>query len=393
MTCEKRSFSSGILKAAHPNMGLMNKTIVALALAGLLSTANAGSQPLDFSYRVTGAVEIKPLLVFNDGTDTFIQPQEGSAGIRVNGAEPVRQGPYYVIRGIANSITMSSSKKGSITIAYSGKNSFEEAPKSVLETVNPGKSPAAQLSATVDEMESGKKAGWNVKPAPTPAVKTALTVPEKAPAPIIQTPPAPVVAATPAASACKTTELRSSAFVVTFKPSAFVISNETTEGIKQLVGKTHDITNVEVISEGQTKALSEKRAQAVKSALVVAGVKSPVIKVTHRAPSVVGTEINLDREISLPCAGTRLVTIPSRNANATIQWNGEAKGLAEEIAKQLSIDFAVQGKTDLPVPVVVSVTKGSFVEAMEQFGEALGDRADFVLSRGKATLIIKGDGK
>jgi len=169
------------------------------------------------------------------------------------------------------------------------------------------------------------------------------------------------------------------------------MSDETVKGLKKLVGNGSEVSSVEVIAEANSKALSQKRGEAIKSALSASGVSAGVVTISSRDPSVIGSEVHLERDVQVPCAGAQVVTIPSKTSPVTIVWNGDGKTLAERVAKELGVSFEVQGDKTVSLPVALTVKKLPFGDAMELFGDELGDRADFVLSRGKAVLIIKGD--
>ncbi|NPT60849.1 hypothetical protein GNZ13_41470, partial [Paraburkholderia sp. 5N] len=51
-------------------------TIIALAVIALSASA-ASTDPLDFDYQINGNMSERPALVFNDGTDTYLQPRAG----------------------------------------------------------------------------------------------------------------------------------------------------------------------------------------------------------------------------------------------------------------------------------------------------------------------------
>lgn len=92
-----------------------NTTIITL-LASLLCS-NAGAQPLDIDYRVSGYESLRPKLVFNDGNDTFI---EGDESLRVLGLPYDRQGPYLVVKGIQERIVLEGRGMRKISIIYTG---------------------------------------------------------------------------------------------------------------------------------------------------------------------------------------------------------------------------------------------------------------------------------
>ena len=85
-----------------------------------------GTDPLEFSYRISGGQKVRPTLVFNDGSDTFIQPHpETDSEITIKGAEYERQGPYLVIRGVVDEFRIVSKKNGVAIITHTpaGKSS------------------------------------------------------------------------------------------------------------------------------------------------------------------------------------------------------------------------------------------------------------------------------
>ncbi|EIM96701.1 hypothetical protein WQE_32806 [Paraburkholderia hospita] len=78
-------------------------TIIALAVFSLSASA-ASTDPLDFDYQINGNMTERPALVFNDGTDTYIQPRAGQL-LRVDGGHA--EGPYIVVAGTPDVISYS----------------------------------------------------------------------------------------------------------------------------------------------------------------------------------------------------------------------------------------------------------------------------------------------
>ncbi|MFM0027503.1 TrbG/VirB9 family P-type conjugative transfer protein [Paraburkholderia madseniana] len=94
-------------------------TIIALAVISL-SAAAASTDPLDFDYQITGNMNERPALVFNDGADTYLQPRAGQT-LKVDGGHA--EGPYIVVRGTAEVISYSVGG-GSATARWTKANSF-----------------------------------------------------------------------------------------------------------------------------------------------------------------------------------------------------------------------------------------------------------------------------
>jgi len=83
----------------------MKRTLLALSIALLCGEAVASNtDPLDFDYQIDASTAERPALVFNDGTDTYIQPRDGQVISSVNSH---REGPYVVVAGVPASIQYS----------------------------------------------------------------------------------------------------------------------------------------------------------------------------------------------------------------------------------------------------------------------------------------------
>jgi hypothetical protein len=75
----------------------MKHTLTFIALAVIsLSASAASTDPLDFDYQINGNVSERPALVFNDGTDTYLQPRAGQT-LKVDRGHA--EGPYIVVPG------------------------------------------------------------------------------------------------------------------------------------------------------------------------------------------------------------------------------------------------------------------------------------------------------
>ncbi|MCC8397246.1 hypothetical protein LJ656_32245 [Paraburkholderia sp. MMS20-SJTR3] len=83
----------------------MKQTLTLIALAVFsLSAPAASTDPLDFDYQVNGNMTERPALIFNDGTDTYLQPRAGQT-LKVEGGHP--EGPYIVVSGTPEMISYS----------------------------------------------------------------------------------------------------------------------------------------------------------------------------------------------------------------------------------------------------------------------------------------------
>ncbi|BDC45301.1 TrbG/VirB9 family P-type conjugative transfer protein [Paraburkholderia terrae] len=99
----------------------MKHTLTIIALAALsLSASAASTDPLDFDYQINGNMSERPALVFNDGTDTYLQPRAGQV-LKVEGGHA--EGPYIVVSGTPEVISYSVGGS-SATARWKKANSF-----------------------------------------------------------------------------------------------------------------------------------------------------------------------------------------------------------------------------------------------------------------------------
>lgn len=373
MTAENHRFSSETGALALGKIGFMRTHVisasfaVAVALAALSGPAGAADSPLDFSYRVTGASDVRPLLVFNDGADTFIQPQDPiDKTMLVNGSAPVRQGPYFVVRGVGSEITISQGNKASARIAYT-KTPLVKSQASANPIVEVRPAAAAPVQPKVSETK----------------VQVAKAVAKEAEQAVADT--KPVVQKPPICQPRR--EQRDSAFVATFKSGTSVLSDLAKAEVNKFVGDTTSITGVDVIAEGAGKVPGQKRAETIKSVLVGAGIEAGKIDVAVRSPTGIGSEIHIHRTTEIPC-GSSVVRMPSRKGNVSIIWDRDAKELAERIASELKVKLTVTG-TVRPLPVRVAAVDLPFGEAMQRVGQALDEGADLILRANELVLSFK----
>lgn len=373
MTAENHRFSSETGTLALRKIGLMRTHVisasfaVAIALAGLSGAVSAADSPLDFSYRVTGASDVRPLLVFNDGADTFIQPQDPSdKTLLVNGTAPVRQGPYFVVHGVGGEITLSLGNKASARIAYTKAPVARPQPAATpVPDIRPSTAVAAQPKVTETKAPAAKVVA---KDAEQPVMDAK---------PVVQKP-----------SICQPRrEQRDSAFVATFKSGTSALSDLAKAEVTKFVGDTSSITGVDVIAEGAGKVPGQKRAETIKSVLVGAGIEAGKIGMAVRTPTGIGSEIHIHRTTEIPC-GSSVVRMPSRKGNVSIIWDRDAKELAERIASELKVKLTVTG-TVRSLPVRVAAVDMPFGEAMQRVGQALDEGADLILRANELVLSFK----
>lgn len=369
MTRQKRRFSSETRNNELSKISAMNPKLIAIAASLALTVSvpysHAGNAPLDFAYRVTGAANVRPLMVFNDGVDTFIQPQDpADNNIRVNGSPPTRQGPYFVVRGIEPAITLSQGKTDLVSISYmktpAAKPTVPQ-PSAVVAAGRPIVDPQSVKATPEKEIEASKPAKAAVAPDTKSSDKDGVCEAHQ--------------------------ERKDSALVASFKGSSSTLSAAAKKQIEDFVRDTSDITSVEIIAEGSGPVSWNKRGDTLRSLMESAGVRKNVIKVETRTATGIGSEIHVHRSVEIPC-GAEIINIPSRRSNSTIIWDRDAKLLAERMASQLQIPLTVEG-VERPVPIRLAVVNAPFTETMARVGRVLDENADLILRKGELVLRFK----
>ena len=375
-------------KISTMEVKLLPPALVAAVIAcgGL---AHAANTPLDFSYRVTGPTDIRPLMVFNDGVDTFIQPQDvADKSIKVNGAQPVRQGPYFVVKGVAPEITLSQGKTATAFISY-----FSQKQRAVGVADKMGW--RAEDKPAVASKPTGGASQQEGPKEVVSAAQAALAAPktESKPVDAKQGDEKPKHAGTsplPKQDVCQPhKEYKDSALVATFKSNTATLSENAKAQIKEFVRNPSDVTEVEIIAEGGSTAATSalKRGEAIKSVLVEAGIVRGRIQVVSREATGIGTEIYLHRTVEIPCGAT-IVKAPSRKTPLTVIWDGDARSLVERLATELKMPLVVEGVAH-PVPVRMAMIDVPFGEGMAQIGRTLDADADLILRPKEMVLKFK----
>lgn len=368
MPPEKVLFSTATQTERTRRMRHMRSSIFStlLVVFAFPSTCLSADQPLDFNYRVSGAAEIRPLLVFNDGTDTFIQPSDPTEkSVLVNGVRPIRQGAYFIVRGVAQTVTLSQGKE-SVQIAYAR-------PLPVLTDSN-------QLRASEQEQPEPAMREKRVERVPDAKVPERT---ERAPTRAVRD--ASNTADTPA---CKpVTERHEAAFVVSFRGESAKITRTVRSELEKTLNKASAVTSASVHGEASDRGLAKKRADAIKNVLVQSGVSEDLIQVDVREPRGIGSEVHIYRTVEIPC-GASIAMVPSRKGNATIIWDRDARELIERIGGELKMKSSVQG-SEKNIPVRLGIVDQPFEEAMAAVGRALGDDADVILRRDELVLRYK----
>lgn len=339
------------------------------AVATLSATSVGASTPLDFNYRVAGEEHVRPVLVFNDGEDVFIQPNPATASdVKVIGASAERQGPYLVIRGLATTFTLSVKKFGIAEVSYKGSQLHKAASEKAVALA------ASSLQVPSKAAAPAPKADERVVSAPV----TKLV----AEAPKVQEQPAAKKAD------CKgRRDDKESAFVVTFPDGLTTLTSSVREALSQVVLQPEEISALEITGEGKgsKKNIAAARADAIKAFLVEKGVADKVISVASRASTGIGSELRIVRSMIYPCSLNGFAVSYKNSLTMTAMGTGDAADLLKRVAEEAGLSFQSDGKVRR-IEVSVSMVGKSLMSVLEAVGEKLGTDAD-VVYRGQQLVL------
>lgn len=275
----------------------MLRTISLVALLTATAALHA-SEPMSFDFVATGSPALRPVLVFHDGKNTYLQPPDGAKGLVVEGAKADRYGPYLLIAGIPDSFTIKSG--GQFVVIKNTKRQATPATNIPAQTLASAQAPALAL------------------PQPQTAPKTAI---QASPYRAFQA----AVAAEPTQMDCIPKILRAkSGFVIGFSHGAVTLGKYLQEKIKQSVGNVGDIEEIslEVEAPNDSEIKATGRAKALTAYLTSLGVPAGKIHSRQRNRTGLGTEMQITRTKLEPCAeiikSRESVTANKRGASSTV---------------------------------------------------------------------------
>lgn len=138
---------------------LVQSALAVLVAIQIAPTAQAAG-PLDFGYAVDGPPSIRPVLVFNDGTDTYVQPAQGVPTV-VKGAIP--DGPYLRAPGLPDTLKVKAGRY-SLTVNHVAAPSAPGAPMAPAPVMPISR--AASLNAMTSNPSLGPVAARPMAPPP-----------------------------------------------------------------------------------------------------------------------------------------------------------------------------------------------------------------------------------
>ena len=334
------------------------------ALACLAQTGVAlAVQPLDFSYRITGQGKQRPILVFNDGANIYVQPNpEADADVRIVGAAAQREGAYFVIRGLPDSFAVEG-KKGRSEVTYE-----KRASAPTISTTTVAQAPASPAIPTTP---------------PTPPTHRPAEATPKAPAPVA----APSVASPENKETCvHEQQLQESAFVVSFKANSSELSATVTEQLAQIVPDTTSVNSITIMPDAETAKLATERGAAIKRYFVKRGMASDNITIEPARNTGIGVEVVVVSRVGAICKPTGIAVRYKSAAAVTLVGNADAKVFLEQLCAAAGMAPLKTEGVAVPLPVSLNNINHPMIDVLKEIGAKLGARADVIYRKNEITL-------
>lgn len=353
---------------------------LSLALAvtapqALAATENGGNAPFDFSYRIAGAPELRPTLVFNDGRDTYIELDRDVTISVPGGANAFRQGPYYVVRGLQPEIVLRA-KRDHIAITYEPRPPISSTPTAAV-PATPVAAPITTAGTAVakDASDTPKTAA---QAAPEPKAKATAAVSDKAAEPVADAAPA---------CAPKLIQSESSVLVGFFGTNTQLSDAAAATLLREVQARDAALKEVRVRMPetiGET-GLGRKRHEYLADLLVSAGVPRSFVRSQYGATYGGDTEIVFVNGTDKPCAKRPPVVRMRDGLLTVISHDADIADVLKAVSEQMGVALRLEGESrTIPVAVAVAAERPS--SALARVGSAIGDQAVIVLRDNELVL-------
>lgn len=343
----------------------MKLSLTLLSLLALASGAAHASQPLAFDFMVTGSDLLRPILVFHDGENTYIQPPDNilPSAITVKSAEAAQYGPYLMVKGVPKSFTLNL-KKEQVSITYTGKALESSA-------VQAAATNAAAITTTAMVAPQPTKVGQPLTAPATQASPAASATPEQQPV---------------AQPACEKRVARSeSAYVVGFDFAPGGLPASSLAKLRLAVLPHNNIESIFISLPSPADSAMSARSKALDAALVGIGISANKIHADFKGKTDLGAELRIIRATLVPCATEAVRIEAPHTGSVTVRGTGDAKQILEDLATKLGVAFRVEGDP-VPLQVSISETEVPLVTVLQRIGNGLNQRA-IVVSRPNELLI------
>lgn len=312
-------------------------------IALMFAYAAYAAQPLSFDFMVTGSELIRPVLVFTDGENTYIQPPENIpvGSLTVKSAEAVQYGPYLMVKGVPKTFSLNL-KKEQVEITY----------------MEPAAKTSAQAKLPVVRVPSEVMAAGTSSTGQNKSNKS---------------------------GACEKRIARSeSAYMVRIASGSTKLPATVAGKLRAAIGDTHNIESIFINFHASNS--SSGQPQEVVGAIEEAGVSRTKIHTEYKGQSTYGAEMRVVRSKLLPCAVDGLRIDAPHRGEVTVVATADARKILETLAEKLGMQFHIEG---VPVPIQISIAEVEvpLVAVLSKIGQALNQRA-VVVSR-QDELVIR----
>lgn len=336
--------------------------MVATVMAVTFPVTASANAPFDFSYRVTGATNLQPALIFNDGVDTYIEPGVGGDALRVVGAQSSRQGPYIVVFGLPDEFALVNSRNERATIRRQGTRQPEPAstPAPVAPAV-PAASVGVEATHATDptSVESRPEVG-EVEQTPV----STQAAPQKTQAAVDQ---------------CNAQTLTDSTFVaVQFSGNSSRLGAESESRLSSASARS-GLAAVRIRHmPSQNSRLDGQRSAYLEQIIRNAGVASDLISRSADGAISGMFEIEFVTSKMIPCVGNTPVVSASNGRVSVISLDADADAVLSKLAENLGLRYSTEGVFQ-PLPISVQFASSPTREALAAIGKELGGRATLIL--------------
>jgi hypothetical protein len=327
----------------------MKSIVLAIAFAAIPCAGYSASKsaPLDFNYRVSGATEVRPSLVFNDGNDTYIQPSGKTriVWVKGGGASVERSGAYFVVSGTPQKIELVDENNDTATVSYQGSGGGFGA-RSIVD-LGGGYSPKGALPTL----------GWS-------GLQPALP------------------------KSCGGVQKEESILAVNFEGNALKLTGER-ESVVATAAKNHGTTQVLITApNGDDLEIVRKRNDYLTKVITSVGVHQNNFQYARGATIDGATEITLVRTETIECEPGKPIVTKDGNLLTILAKNTDASILLNEIAHSMGLRFSVEGPVRL-TPIDFEVYQSAQGVALHKLGAAVAAWATVVLRDDELVLRFK----
>lgn len=344
----------------------------------------AQAQPYDFSYRVEGIGDERPTLAFSDGQDTYIQVPGLRESWRVVGASYFWQGPYLVVPGQPQTITVQLTTKKLVRSATKKGRAEPQVITFAVERERP------VVPAKLFKPEGAFSSPVKVTPASTPnqpATGSSAPSSQQAAAPASmpqEARPAATVKDLPAQPRC-VPERSMHSYVVNFAAGAEKLSAAAEQELARGITRNGKVVQVEVAvaASGSQTLRSARGDYLLTLGKRLTGGSGPSEVIFEQSPAG-DAVMRVTTEKPRACIRAEAVTVDAKGFHITAEAES-AESVVRAIAQRMGRMLRIEGSPS-PILLTLRADADSAMAALELVGSKVGDTADIVLRQEEVVL-------